>query len=52
MIGWWNDTDSFMDENICILELINDIQNPSSEFIQRHDRNVGSEGFRMCHCTV
>ena len=52
MIGWWHDTDSFMDGNICILELINYMQNPSSEFIQRHDRNVGSEGFRMCHCTV
>ena len=41
-----------MNGNICILECITDIQNPGSESMHSHNRNVDSEGFIMCYKTV
>ena len=52
IIGWWTDTNSFINVHICILECIIDIQNPGSESIHIRDSNVYNEVFRMCHWTV
>ena len=41
-----------MNGNICIIELISDIQNPGSESMHICDSNVDYEGFGMCHRTV
>ena len=52
IIGWWTDTDHFMNGNICILECITEIQNHGSEFMHSLNRNVDSEVLIMCHGTV
>ena len=52
MIGWWIDTNLFMNENIFILYSITDIQYPGSESMHRRDINVDSEGFIMYHRTL
>ena len=52
IIGWWNDTESFINGNIFILEHITVIQNIGSESMHSRDINIGSEGFIMCHWTV
>ena len=49
IIGWWTDTDYFINWNIFILKFITDIQNPGSESMHSCDRNVDYEGFSMCH---
>ena len=35
-----------------VMRCITDIQNTGSESMHSRDRNVGSEGVSMCHCTV
>ena len=52
IIGWWTETDSYMNGEICILEQINDTQNPGREYMNSHDSNVDSEGVKMCHWTI
>ena len=52
IIGWWNVTDSFMNENICILECLTYIQNTGSESMHICNSNVDSEGVIMCHWIV
>ena len=52
IIGWWRDTDSFMNMYMCILESITDIYNPGSEYMHIRDSNVYSEGVSMCHRTI
>ena len=52
IIGWWNDTDSSMNGDICIMEWITDIHNPSNKSMHSFNRNVDSEGFSMCHWTI
>ena len=49
IIGWWNDTYAFMNGDICILEIITEIQNPGSESMHICDRNIDYEGVSMCH---
>ena len=43
IIGWWDDTDSFMNWNISIMGIITDTQNPGSEYMHSRYRNVDSE---------
>ena len=52
IIGWWNDTVSFVNVDICILEIITDIQNTARDSMHIHNINVDSEGVIMCHGTV
>ena len=52
IIGRCNDTYSFMNRNICILEIITDIQNLVGNSIHIRDRNVDSEGVNMFPKTV
>ena len=52
IIGWWNKKDSFTNANICIMEIINDIQNPVRKSMHIHNSNVYYEGFRMRHGTI
>ena len=42
IIGWWNDTESFMIRNLFILESITDIQNYGSESIHIRYINIDS----------
>ena len=44
IIGWWTDTYSFMNGNICVLKFITDVQNPGSESMYSRDSNVYYEG--------
>ena len=52
IIGWWNETDSFMNGKTCIMEYITTIQNIGSESMHICNINVDSEGVGMCHWTV
>ena len=52
IIGWWTDTDSIIYGNGCILKCMSAIQNPGSESIHSHNRNVDYEGISMCHWNV
>ena len=52
IIGWWNETDSYVDGYIFIMEYITDTQNPGSEYMYIRNRNVYYEWVRMCHWTV
>ena len=52
IIGWWNDTKSFINWNICVLESITDIQHPFSSSTHSQYSNVDPELFRMCYWTM
>ena len=52
IIGWWADTDSFINGNICILGCITDIQSPGSESMQSRDINSDYDRVRMYHWIV
>ena len=49
IIRYWTDTDYFMNGNICILEIITEIQNHGNEYINSRDSFVYFEVVRMCH---
>ena len=51
ILGWWTDTDSFINGNICIMGWITDIPNPGSDYMHICNRNVYSEWVSMCHWT-
>ena len=52
IIGWWNRKKYFMNGDICIMECITDIKNPSSGSMHSCDRNIDSEGVSMFHRAV
>ena len=52
IIGWWTDTEYFINCNIFIVEIITDIQNPDSESMHIQNSNVDYEGVIIYHRTV
>ena len=52
IIGWWTDTEYFINGNIFVLKYITDIQNPGSESIHICNINFDPELFCMCYWTL
>ena len=52
IIGWCIDTESFVDNNICILEFITNVQNTIIESMHSRNSNVDSEVVSILHIIV
>ena len=52
IIGWWNDKQSFINWNICIMEIITNIQYPCSNYIHRCYKSFDPELISMWYWNI